>query len=381
MNQKVKVAVFSAKDSKERNIMYRVLFDNTPISWYFFSNGIRRIVSFFEKNSKPFVFMDNKNVLESELTLAFCRLANNFLSTQCFIPGDQNTCTIEYHNKRERFCREIFPNGIPREIFFKNRDNYDEILNSSYLIEKEYRDLQPGRDTYLCFINYLVERGLIDVNSYLPLINNYDLPSMMGGHSWANPSSFIKDDLYLLDFAENDTAFFLRLLQKGATKITYEQSCCFPRSNISNIIEKLFKVCKTTEEYFVIKSFIDLKKEYLKEYYTSNGNNLLLLCEYQCLIRLNDVDLFKSFCNKFLNLIISSLCVRNPFTGDVSRSTDSVNHLSEIIVKYISEIIVPLIKEEQNSQRNNNGVWGYNAITGAPITHGQLRDIDSQKWW
>ena len=364
--------------------MYRVLFDSTLVSWCFFTIEIQRIVLFFEKNNKPFVFQNNKNSFELELTLAFCKLANNFIAKEIFIPGDLTTCTISYYFKRKEFCKYIFPTGIPREIFFKSRDNYNEIVNSSYLLDKEYRELQPNLESYGCFIKFLLEKGLLDVNGYVPLITNDDLPLMMGGHNWAKPSLFIKEDLYLLDFAENNPRLFLRLLQQGATKITYEQSCCFPRSNISNIIEKLFKVCITKDEYFSIKSFIKIKQEYLKEYYNSTGDYLLLLCEYQCLIRLNDIFLFKSFCNKYLDTIANFLSVRNPFTGEVPKDTDSVNHISEIMVKYITENILPAIERSINLQRNNkynNGIWGYNSITGTPITEGQLKDIDSQKWW
>lgn len=244
--------------------------------------------------------------------------------------------------------------------------------------------MQPNLESYGCFIKFLLEKGLLDINGYVPLITNDDLPLMMGGHNWAKPSLFIKEDLYLLDFAENNPRLFLSLLQQGATNITYEQSCCFPQSNISNIIERLFKLCITKDEYFSIKSFIKNKQEYLKDYYNSSGNYSLLLCEYQCLIRLNDMFLFKSFCKKHLDAIANFLSVRNPFTGEVPKDTDSVNHISEIMAKYITENILPAIERSINLQRNNkynNGIWGYKAITGAPITEGQLKDIDSQRWW
>lgn len=117
MNNLIKVAVISAKNPNERNIMYRVLFDSTLVSWCFFTIEIQRIVSFFEKNNKPFVFQNNKNSFELELTLAFCKLANNFLAKEIFIPGDLTTCTISYYFKRKEFCKNIFPTGIPREIF------------------------------------------------------------------------------------------------------------------------------------------------------------------------------------------------------------------------------------------------------------------------
>lgn len=80
-------------------------------------------------------------------------------------------------------------------------------------METAYRGLQPNIENYTTFIKWLYNTGKLKGDDIIPIITYDDLPTMYGGHPWANPKKFINRDHLLLNFCTKDIQFLKSLSQ------------------------------------------------------------------------------------------------------------------------------------------------------------------------
>ena len=381
----IKLVVISTRNQSLINSScYKVLFNDTSIDWNVFSFGIRNLINFFQSNKWPYNCKRENYKFESNISHAFCEIANNLIGENIFVVGNLDECVVEYQSLLAKHCHVVFPNNIDRKIFFSSKPDADRYLNNSYALESAYRELEPTKENYALFINWLLEQDLLDVNGLTPIITDIDLPMIYGGHNWAKFAYEVKEDSLILNFASTllSTDLFVKLLDKGATKFQCIDGNFKGDSNFIRILIELYKGCDTIYKYDLIRKFEKIYPHKLKEYLSANCYHEYNRYRYRALLRLNDKTRLLEFIDYFNPRLFIDLSSLNLYNGEHETSNADFLPVSNDIKNLISERIMPAITRALNSSNTtSNSIWGYNAITGAPITNDKLRDIDSQKWW
>jgi hypothetical protein len=113
----------------------------------------------------------------------------------------------------------------------------------------------------------------------------------------------------------------------------------------------------------------------------NSDTEFFLINEYKASVLTNDMDNLKYLIYRYRDQLVEKLryCQNRYIASYEEEETPSCVHSSTInLLDYLLKLVKEKIRDDCEIAKNRP--WGYNAVTGAPISHAQLKDIDSQRW-
>lgn len=429
MDIKVLIKSYFTKQGNKRSTFYRLHTNTEHIPLALASAPFERLLYQFhlKRNDGIYGYKDSEDQTEHELTYAFCKLANIELGTPILSEGDTTTCKYDFLTCLVNVLRQSLSciQALPDDEFIINmsKDIKDSINSFKYsisdILKDRPKDIINGSINYAfhdferikakykrislhrlsLYIEYLLKHDYISPNSLVPALNRPELTARgiikcdlndLDSNLLYCPISL--DELYPLNLALEGCNFELLKLaiQKKATAFHCPNST---RNHIADLIIFYLQNCKDAADFYYLKkladSFINDINQIFEihssrdsfgvsaDFISSEGKDILKEA-YVTSLRLNSLILLKSIFTlhrRWLLELLINQDIYSPF------HCDNIGTLSDEITKYINDVLKPAINTWIKDHQRDSGIWGYNAITGVPITQGQLGDIDSQRWW
>lgn len=345
---------------------------------------------------------------EYELSGSFCILANRAYNYQLFEIGNSDECIYPFENSLDLFSESKIPMFYPSQYFKSNSVEEQYICDlKSMCTQFNIREWCNVKDTkmlsannaaynlyaklnlyrYSKFIEYLIEKNTIELDSYIPIVNGYEIFKLNKFFNaddiyfCSNTISFFSCDIYPLDLAVQSCNYSLlkSLLLKGATKYIAN------RNVEIDFISLILNSAKSNDDIELAESFIlnskfitplfDIKKQDYgdgyswREYLDSDGEKILLLL-YSSFIRIGDIEHLKILIEKYPKQIFCCLKNKNLYNAKVIGygSEKEIEVLPEM-ANFIETIVAPQIDNYEFASQSykDYGIWGFDARTGRPI--------------
>lgn len=385
----IKVAVVECTGSGFFNkAYYEVLFEeNSEFEWIFLSLAMRNVVNSFTFGADRYNLIDAKT--NDILTESFCIMANNVLGYKRFVSGKYPKCNQSYRTKVYFFLKSRLKYPIPNYVFGLSYSEW----NSEKL--KSFKPNSERFHDYSLAVEYLWDKGLINGTDFVPIIKEGQF-TPFSHNNWLEASKNLHKDIMLLEFAydsDNDS-----LLKKVASAEVYSTAFSggfSKEDNLTNIASRLFRIAKTSDDLNLAISFYDKNKDDIDKSirphivnHSSGGttwDNIngtgrnFLWAWYDSSLRLVNINALKALVEKCPQ-IFKVLGTHNPFTGEYIESLRNITPMETMDAELKDYIIQHILPNITGFNYSDNGIWGYNAVTGTPIRYSQLRDVDSQKW-
>lgn len=342
------------------------------------------------------------STLNSTLGFKFCQVGN---STDCifsFRQSSYNTLmsalnTIEGESLSDEFSKnllnEIEENTLKLDFPMKNYFK-DKLGNNDYVAFSHVLDLRNNYNKYIYsnLLFKLLMNGKGDVNHPIPCFYNFYIKKFEFIEPIDNIIDF-NNVVYPLDLAvnSNNKEFLIWLLRNGANK--FEDKRNSTSLAITKFVTYLLKNCGK-DGFRLAFNLLDQNEEDYKwlfkvahspsatswigdEYISSDGESILLEA-YKNALYSNDIESLRELMKRHRYWLMKVLQHKNIYYPK-TYVNDTPPNLTEQMISYIKENIAVYIDGYKNYDPHEHGIWGYNAVTGRPITFEQLKDIDSQR--
>ena len=418
--KQIKVLIKSIYHPCKNEYSYNLFFSPTDV-------GYEILYLFFQKLCAQFyISVWNTHTFdcqeEIELTSAFCVYANRKILKKHFVIGNKEECVIDYLSLKRQITsqisslcgltftgfrclfiqdesgKELFASSKNLGIEYKLLEGLKNCINSNdgaldyssrWDFKQKYRLLNLYR--YSLVVEKMVKENAINVDDFIPILDKNDLVDFYTDKKklyWAEPQTLFEEDIYPLNLAymAGNSELMFYLLKMGASKFSVGRGVRMDGSSMqSDFVVFMLEKAKDTSEFALIMTFINnhseqIEKETkivtkgnthsLRECINSSGGENIIRAWYKCALRLQDIKCLELLLKRYNKQILGLLNNINPYSGNFL-SQEKEKPLVDMnieINKYIQENIVPFIQSAQFTHTyKDNGIWGYDALTGAPI--------------
>lgn len=238
---------------------------------------------------------------------------------------------------------------------------------------------EKRRKAYMQIVILLLDMGLIDSNDPIPLIFNIEIEDLFyfpfGNEIFYTP--------YPLELAWTIRDFdsIQKVIENGGFK--YFPKSHSLRNKFTNLLVFILKNSKTSKHISLIYELLERDQEAFNDIFGEGlgmaGGREILLEAYKACLRINSIESIKKLLSFQRYNLMKCLQGKDVFSPQNTHIPEQFNLTSEV-KQFIEHNIERELHKYRDYDPKEHGLWGYNAVTGAPIYEWQMRDIDSQRW-
>lgn len=402
---KILIKSFQYKDNKWD---YLLFLNSDEIQWDLYTFAFKNIYYKALKKNTLYSFNEEHYNVDIEMSTCFCLLMNRALHKCKFEVGTPDECLYQYKGFKY-YYKDFVPLVSPKAWNSSNSkeciemmkklegcvDEYKlenwEILSRDYDSEDLFNvSLMFNRFRYSIFIEHLIDKHGLDIDSYVPMINgSYHIYGVFDSGAYKYPDSLevlYDSDLYPLDIAylSRNDSLLKKLIQKKAKSHATAVDDVLINGKSTNLISHMLDIANSKEDIeFAISLFFDNVINYnpfhmVNDNYCSINDTSRKVLEswYASVVRLGDIEQLNSLISQYPEQIFKMLKYVNPYTAKYNDNNiqEEISRISQFMIDYINEKVIPYINQYNLKQTNykEDGIWGYDACTGKPIRENDL---------